>query len=289
MKTLTTTIVITLLAFLCAAGQGCLPEGITFTTQEEVDNFQSNYPGCKEIQGNVRIGVFVQTNITNLQGLSGITFIGGSLEISLNDALSILSGLEDLTSIGGNLWVQTNNALASLTGLEGLATIGGDLWIGGNVSLASLAGLENLEPGSIRDLGIANNPQLAECDVEWVCDYLTDPDASVTIEDNAPGCSGIEEVIDACRDAGTGIRDHAMASLNIYPNPACNGFITVTIDKNLEHSRLACFSTSGQQVFMKEISSPATVINVSTWPRGIYQLLTFRDGRPVASEKVVVH
>ncbi len=36
--------------------QGCLPEGITFTTQEQIDNFQTNYPGCTEIEGDVIIG-----------------------------------------------------------------------------------------------------------------------------------------------------------------------------------------------------------------------------------------
>ena len=34
----------------------CLPEGITFTTQEQIDNFQTNYPGCTEIEGDVYIG-----------------------------------------------------------------------------------------------------------------------------------------------------------------------------------------------------------------------------------------
>ena len=33
----------------------CLPEGITFSTQAEIDNFQTNYPGCTEIEGDVVI------------------------------------------------------------------------------------------------------------------------------------------------------------------------------------------------------------------------------------------
>ena len=50
-----------LLAFVAIShsivfSQGCLPEGITFTTQEEIDNFQANYPGCTEIEGDVIIG-----------------------------------------------------------------------------------------------------------------------------------------------------------------------------------------------------------------------------------------
>jgi hypothetical protein len=50
-----------------AAGQSCLPEGITFSSQEQIDNFQTNYPDCIEIEG----GVLIEGNdITNLEGLS---------------------------------------------------------------------------------------------------------------------------------------------------------------------------------------------------------------------------
>ena len=243
---------------------------------------------CKAIQGNVWIGVFVQTNITNLQGLSGITSIGGSLEVSLNDALSILSGLESLTAIGGDLWIQTNNAMTSLTGLEGLSTIGGDLWIGGNVSLTSLTGLENLEPGSIDNLGIVNNPLLSECDVRWVCEYLADPNASVTIEDNAPGCSGIGEVVDACRDTGTGIQDHGMTSLSVYPNPAGNGVITLSLREAHDRMQVTCLNTFGQHVHQQEIDSYKVLIDISAWPPGIYLAAVYKDGKPVGGAKFVV-
>jgi hypothetical protein len=59
-----------------AFSQPCLPEGINFTTQEQIDNFQSNYPGCTDIMGTVLIE---GNNITNLDGLNGITVIGGYL------------------------------------------------------------------------------------------------------------------------------------------------------------------------------------------------------------------
>ena len=35
--------------------QTCLPDGITFNSQEAVDNFASNYPGCTSIEGDVII------------------------------------------------------------------------------------------------------------------------------------------------------------------------------------------------------------------------------------------
>lgn len=56
--------------------QSCLPEGITFNTQEQIDSFQVNYPGCTEIEG----GVLIEgTDIENLDGLEVITSIGGYL------------------------------------------------------------------------------------------------------------------------------------------------------------------------------------------------------------------
>jgi hypothetical protein len=51
-------------------GCTCLPEGINFTTQAQIDNFQTNYPGCTEIEGDVLI---LGSNITNLTGLSVLT------------------------------------------------------------------------------------------------------------------------------------------------------------------------------------------------------------------------
>jgi hypothetical protein len=119
----------------------CLPEGITFSTQAQIDNFQVNYPNCTEIEGNVKIW---GNDITNLNGLNVLTFIGGIFSIDENDALTSLTGLNNLTSIGGGLLVGGNAALTSLTGLEGLTSIGGKLWIYRNTALTSLTGLEGL-------------------------------------------------------------------------------------------------------------------------------------------------
>ncbi len=123
------------------ASSGCLPEGITFTTQEEIDNFQVNYPGCTEIEGDVSIEGW---NITNLHGLSVLISIGGYLEIYYNNGLTSLTGLENLSSIGGSLDIIDNYALSSLTGLMSLTYLGGDLNTIRDHALISLTGLENL-------------------------------------------------------------------------------------------------------------------------------------------------
>ena len=173
--------------FTIDKSHSCLPFGITFSTQVEIDNFQTNNPNCTEIEGNVKIygdeitnlnGLNVVTsiggdlmigdlwagnpNLTSLTGLEDVTSIGGGLSISYNETLTTISGLESLTSIGGDLLIYGNNALISLTGLEGLTSIEEDLWIGqglgtsANPSLTSLTGLDNLT-SIVGDLHLHNN------------------------------------------------------------------------------------------------------------------------------------
>ena len=147
------------LTFLCPTG------GISFTTQEQIDNFLADNPDCVEIEGNVEIN---GSNITNLDGLLQLEVFGGHLEIYGNDSLTDLSGLNSvwsiagdfkvrnnpvlgdfsgmvsLNSIGGNFQVTNNAALDnmnSLSGLSALTSIAGNLWISGNPNLTSLMGL----------------------------------------------------------------------------------------------------------------------------------------------------
>jgi hypothetical protein len=148
--------------------QGCFPEGITFTNQTQIDNFQSDYPGCSLILGDVNIIEDGSEIITNLDGLTAMQRINGNLLIKENYDLVSITGLQNLTFVGGNLSLQFNYTLPSLTGLENLDSIGGDFvtgctnlitdlealgnltYIGGDIdinwhpNLVSLHGLENL-------------------------------------------------------------------------------------------------------------------------------------------------
>jgi hypothetical protein len=89
----------------------CLPEGVTFRTQEHIDNFQTNFPGCTMITGNVTI--LGSSSITNLNGLSVLTSIGGGLTIRFNYYLVSLEGLDNLTQIGGTLLIRSNPSLTT--------------------------------------------------------------------------------------------------------------------------------------------------------------------------------
>jgi len=140
-KSLSLVVFILFLVSGTAYSQSCLPEGIIFTTQEQIDNFQTTYPGCTEIEGDVEIS---GNNITNLNGLNVLTAFWGGLRIDNNNLLINLSGLDNVTSIGGYLSITANNALPSLTGLKNLISIGESLSINSNDTLTSLAGLNNV-------------------------------------------------------------------------------------------------------------------------------------------------
>jgi len=121
--------------------QGCLPEGITFSSQSQIDNFQTNYPGCTEIEGSVTIQQNAQ--VTNLDGLNVITSIGGDF-ITRNSMLGDITGLSNLITIGGALEIAGNaENLTSLSGLENLVSIDSSLIIY-HTYLTDLNGLNNL-------------------------------------------------------------------------------------------------------------------------------------------------
>jgi len=104
MKRFALFIVLAIISLANLLSQSCLPQGIIFTTQAQIDSFQINYPGCTEIEGDVEI---IGDSITKLKGLTVLTSIGGALilggEYNFNPALVHLKGLYNLTSIGDDL------------------------------------------------------------------------------------------------------------------------------------------------------------------------------------------
>ena len=80
----------------------------------------------------------------------------------------------------------------------------------------------------------------------------------------------------------------SISSLLVYPNPSDNGCITLALD-NPNNRHLACFNTFGQQVLQLEIRSGETVIDVSTWPPGIYLAVVYEGDKPVGKAKFIIH
>ncbi len=141
--------------------QSCLPDGIAFTTQTQIDSFQINYPGCTEIEGDVHIhgadiinlsglNVLTQingnltidsTNLTNLQGLNSLKSINRGLYLSFNNHLNHLMGLDSLTMVNSSI-VVSFSPLYDFAGATQLTNIGGlTLYYAGIKSLSGLEGL----------------------------------------------------------------------------------------------------------------------------------------------------
>jgi len=171
MKKLALLLMLTFVIQTEASSQSCIPDGITFYTQESIDNFQVDYPNCTEIEGYVEIS----GDIYNLNGLSVLTNIGEYLNIHHNNQLASLSGLDNLNTIGGDLTIWGNNTLTSLTGFNNLTSIGGNIQIKDNYALTSLMGFESLT--SVWDLTISNNTNLGSLagldNVTTIDSYLT--------------------------------------------------------------------------------------------------------------------
>ncbi len=162
--------------FFIPIAHPCLSEGLTIYTQEQIDNFQTNYPGCIEIEGSVQIS---GDDITNLNGLNVITCFGNDFVIENNPNLMELTGLENVLSIEGFLAIEFNNSITSLAGLESLSHIDGPFFIGGNNLLTSFTGLDNLqsiegvlEIGIYESGGYYGNPSLINLSGLENLDYI---------------------------------------------------------------------------------------------------------------------
>jgi hypothetical protein len=155
---------VSLFTFGGAAQNSCLPEGITFSTQEQIDSFSEMYPGCNDILGSVLIQ---GSDITSLSGLMQISMIRNDLQITNTSMLVSLEGLNNLWFIGigsaqlYGLNITENTALTSLQGINSLNEVTGALQIGSNPLITDLHGLENLETTGSFVL-IFNNESLSD-------------------------------------------------------------------------------------------------------------------------------
>ena len=58
-----------------------------------------------------------------MDGLSGVTSVGGEVHVSANPALPDLNGLSGLTSIAGRLSISGNPVLAQVDDLSGVTSV----------------------------------------------------------------------------------------------------------------------------------------------------------------------
>jgi hypothetical protein len=140
-------IVLTLLLQSEIISQSCLPNGITFSSQYEIDNFHVNYPNCSEIEGNVIIS---GSDITNLTGLNVVNSYWNNLFIWNNENLTSISGLENVSTVNGSLSIGShaygaNPSLENLDGLSNLTHVGADIRLNLLYSLTDISALNGID------------------------------------------------------------------------------------------------------------------------------------------------
>ena len=118
-------IIILLIISFKSLGQ-CPTTNIILNSQEDIDDFAINYPGCTQILNGLSIH---GNDIANFDGLTNISTITGDLFLDDNNILTSLEGLINLTTINGNLLINGNNILDYLTGLDNLTIINGNVEI----------------------------------------------------------------------------------------------------------------------------------------------------------------
>jgi hypothetical protein len=229
--------------------------------------------------------------------LNSISIIKCHLLIENNPELKNLDGFDSVTSIGGYLEIGDNEALESLQALHNLSALDGGMMIYMNESLSSLAGLDNIHAGTIIELLINNNSLLSTCEVKSVCDYLSNPNGPITIENNAVGCDNPGEVLEACV-AGVGQLDNSEAGqldISVYPNPA-EGIVDFRISIfgfRFERVILEIYDVNGRAraiVFdeFKPAGDYIVLFDASVLEPGIYFYRLTTDGQTAGGKLIVM-
>ena len=173
-------LIILLCLFGSAVYAACPMGNLTLSTQAEVDAFPANYPGCSTLNVNLTIQ---GADITNLDNLSGLGTINGTLLIQYSNALVDITGLSGIHTVNGELQFEECHALTSLAGLalttcnkleiqgmdaltdisqlSTLTAIGDDLHIFDCDALTNLNGLQNIASVGA-DLRIDQNENLTD-------------------------------------------------------------------------------------------------------------------------------
>lgn len=151
-------IALALLISMHLEAQTCFPEGITFSSQEEIDQFPELYPNCTEIEGIVSIN---GNDIINLDSLYNIQSIESSLHIYSCQSLMSIDGLSELQFVD-EIIIDNNEALIEVSGFNEMTSLN-NIMILNNSNLLKISGFNNLINIS-NDLKIRNCTNLNEFD-----------------------------------------------------------------------------------------------------------------------------
>ncbi len=225
-----------------------------------------------------------RTALCDFTGLESLKEIDGAFYIARNYNLKSFSGLQSLQSIvhDEGIRIFSNDSLADISALKNVRIEALGFHFYQNPLLTSIHGLENFDFEKCRNLRIYENPNLSTCSLENLCDYLQNPGGSVSIYDNAPGCSSEQEILDACETVDQ-LEIVNSESTPFHPNPA-HSFIHIQTspDKPLH---IKVYGITGQLII--ETTTETRTLDVSSLQEGTY-IAEFSSGETTTRNKLLI-
>lgn len=208
----------------CNPGLECPPADLILNDQYQINQFGIYFPNCTEINGKLEIWD-EELDILDLSPLKRIRKIKDEFKIFHLVAKTDLSGLDSLTETGG-LTIEVNPGLKSLHGLENLKSVNGDIYIRDNSVLTDISAIGFVNPHTIKQFFITENPFLKWCGLNTICEYIL-LGRSLIVSQNDSSCASIAEVQNTCgivHCSGTSITLTSQAEVDHFPvtYPACN-------------------------------------------------------------------
>jgi len=148
-------LIIYLFSIVCISSTGysqlCPSGNLEFYQQSDVNQFVQNYPNCHKINGSVEFSNYIfnsSDDIDDLTGLIMIDSIMGDLFIASDyDEISSLQGLNNLSFVGGTVGIGNLCSLTSYLPLNNLKEIGGGL------NLTSYCGIPDFNGLGVEKIG----------------------------------------------------------------------------------------------------------------------------------------
>lgn len=243
--------------------------------------------GLKYIGEHLYISTCGYCTLNNLKGLDSLQHIEGDLV--LRNGNFNLNKLQHLDSIGRDFIFYSNMGATNLDSLNNLRQIGRHLSIE-YTDLVTLEGLGNTTIGG--NLEITRNFDLNYCHIEPICNYLTSPNGTVTINSNKSGgqCQSKMQVRNLCPNVSNGHIVGRDEAFRIYPNPV-NELLNIELplfesgDINITLTDMLGRVVQNQVIAQ---GSTFTSLNTGSLQNGVYVVNIRHEATILLNDKVTI-
>ena len=243
---------------------------VNLTSQAAVDNFSNCY---YKIQGNLTIS---GTGINSLANLYNLQEVTGNVLIQVT-SLPNMNGLDGLTTIGGSLTIKLNNygaKLTSLSGLGNLTSIGQNLNISFNFSLSDCCSIDDL---------------LANAGVGGTTIIFYNASGCNSVSDISNSCGNNSIIIPG---GGIAFGQQAEdLKMSLYPNPATTEVTVLLEGLGDKTGTLVISDLLGRTILQQRLEPGQMLVNLDLAEHdlgsGIYQVLLRTDTEQLVQRLVI--